>query len=215
MTIKVLVVGVIFACGMLQAQDGLRKAFAEGIKASIEVVEHERSQALKDIPEGYCVAVIGKDAPLDMWEVVKLESLALLLELTPSLLESNEGDSRQKVLCMNIAKEKQDALKALEKINKHYPNMDKYITKVDILPTKMMHRIIPGVGRYFEDRSDEIKALKDTQEHTDKPLNGRIILLSGDEKSKTFFNNGSTRVLGTALKNVLFIEHTVYRKKSQ
>ena len=199
----------------LLANDGLKKAFAEGIKASVDVVKYERSQALKAVPKGYCVTVIGKDAPLDMWEEVKLESLALFLEMSPSLLAPKKAtNNSKKVLCLSITEKKEDAVKALKKISKHYPKMGEYITKVEILPSGAMHRIIPGVGQYFRDRRDEIIALKQGRD-AQKPLNGRLVLLSQKEKSKIFFDSGSTRVVGTALQNVLYVEHTVYRRKEK
>jgi len=211
----VLMLGMLFSFHTLHASVEVKKAFTEGIKASMEVVKYEKSQALKAVPQGYCVTVVGKDAPLDMWEEVKLESLALFLELSPSLLASNKSDEAQKVLCLSIDKEKKDAVNALEKISKHYPKIDTYITKVEILPTQTMHRVIPGVGAYFKDRSDEIEALKQKGDPSERAVNGRIVFLSENEKSKTLFDNGSTRVLGTALKNVLYVEHTVYRRKSK
>ena len=198
----------------LIANDELKKAFSEGIKASVEVIKYEKSQALKSIPKGYCVTVIGKNAPLDMWEQVKLESLALFLELSPSLLASVNNDKDKNILCLSITKEKKDAVIALKKISKHYQKINTYITKIDILPIKTMHRVIPGVGQYFENSYDEIEALKQKMK-PDRPLDSRIVLLSKKKKSKTLFDNGSTRVLQTPLKNVLYVEHTVYRRKIQ
>jgi len=195
--------------------DAMKKAFSEGIKASVEVVKYEREQALKAIPEGYCVTVIGKDNPLDMWEEVKLESLALFLKLDPSLLVSkNAGNNAKRILCLSIAKERQEADETLKKIGRYYPKIDEYITKVEILPSKAMHRIIPGVGKFYENKQNEIEVFtkKLTPERT---INGRLVLLSENEKSKILFDNGSTRVVGTPLKNVSYVEHTVYRRKSQ
>jgi hypothetical protein len=199
----------------LLASDGLKKAFAEGIKASVEVVKYEKSQTLKPIPKGYCATVMGKDVPLDMWEEVKLESLALFLEFSPSLLASQKSPTTtERVLCLSISTKKEDAIKALKKIRSHYPKMNQYITKVEILSTKSMHRVIPGVGEYFEDKHDEIEALK-RKIQPDSSLNGRIVFLNEKKKPETLFNNGSTRVLASALQNVLYVEHTVYRRKSE
>lgn len=199
----------------LGASEVLKKAFAEGIKSSIEVVKYEKSQAFKAVPEGYCVTLMGKDAPLDMWEEVKLESLALFLDLSPSLLASKKAQgTEKKVLCLSISKEKQDAMESLKKIRKNYPKIDNYISKVEILPSNVMYRIIPGVGKYFKDKSDEIEALK-YKTSPDKPLSERIVFLGEKKKAKTFFDNGSTRVLGSALKNVLYVEHTIYKRRSE
>jgi len=211
----ILLTGMLFSFHTLCANGEVKKAFVEGIKVSMEVVKYEKSQAFKDVPSGYCVTVIGKDAPLDMWEEVKLESLALFLELSPSLLASNKSDEQQRVLCLSIDTEKIDAVNALKKISKHYPKIDKYITKVEILPAQTMHRIIPGIGEYFKDRSNEVEVLQQKATPLGKKVNGRIVFLSKNEKSKTLFDSGSTHVLGTVLKNVLYVEHTVYRKKSK
>ena len=212
---KMLILAMGLVLTPLLANEGLKKAFSEGIKASVEVVKHEKAQALKPIPKGYCVTVMGKESPLDLWEVVKLESLALFLEFSPSLLASKKSlNTSERVLCLSITTEKEDAIKALKKISKHYPKMDQYITKVEILPTKLMHRVIPGVGEYFEDKHDEIAALKRKMQ-PDRPLSGRIIFLNEKKKPKTLFDNGSTRVLATELKNVLYVKHTVYRRRSE
>lgn len=209
----IVAMGVCLLGDTLLANESLKKAFTEGIKASVEVVKYEKAQALKDIPQGYCVTVMGKDLPLDMWEEVKLESLALFLEFSPSLLASKKsGSETKRVLCLSITQKKDDAVAVLKKISSHYPKMDQYITKVEILPTKSMHRVIPGVGEYFENRNDEIESLNQ-QVEPDRPLNGRIVFLDSKKKFKTLFDNGSTRVLGTALKNVLYVEHTVHRRK--
>lgn len=212
---KMLILAMGLVLTPLLANEGLKKAFSEGIKASVEVVKHEKAQALKPIPKGYCVTVMGKESPLDIWEEVKLESLALFLELSPSLLAfQKSSNTTERVLCLSIATKKEDALKALKKISKHYPKMDQYITKVEILSTKLMHRVIPGVGKYFEDKHDEIAALKRKMQ-SDRPLSGRIIFLNEKKKPKTLFDNGSTRVLATELKNVLYVKHTVYRRRSE
>jgi len=194
----------------IYANSELKKAFSEGIKASIEVIKYEKSQALKTIPEGYCVTVTNTENSLNVWEEVKLESLALFLKLNPSLLGSKKKQEDEKrILCLSITKEKKEAIEALEKIKKLYPKIEKYITKVEILPTKILHRTIPGVGEYFENKDNEIMELK-LKLSPDIPLDTHGILLG--ESSKIHYDNGSTRVVGTKLKNVLYIEHTVYSR---
>jgi len=197
----------------LLAENGLKKAFAEGIKASIDVVKHEKSQASKPIQEGYCVTVMGREHALDIWEEVKLESLALFLKLKPSLLASKNSSTRQKrILCLSIVKEKTEAFKTLQKIKQSYPKIDGYISKVEILVAGAMQRVIPGVGVLFEKKELALAAEKQMLKPSD-PLHGRIVMLSEVERGKVMFDNGSTRVVSTSLKDVSYVEHTVYRRK--
>lgn len=199
----------------LFANASLKKAFAAGIKTSMEVVKYEKSQALKPIPQGYCVSVTGKEKALDIWQEVKLESLAMFFELSPALLAAkNSKASDDRVLCLSISPDKKEAMKSLNKIAQKYPKIDEYITKVEILSSHAMHRVIPGVGAYFKDQSDEIEALKYTAK-IDKPLSKRIIFLNHKKEGKTLFDNGSTRVVRSALPQVLYVEHTIYKKRGK
>ncbi len=199
----------------LFANASLKKAFAAGIKTSMEVVKYEKSQALKPIPEGYCVAITGKETPLELWEEVKLESLAMFFELTPALLAPKSStNSEDNILCLSISPDKKEAMKSLKKIAQKYPKIDEYITKVEILSSHAMHRVIPGVGAYFKDQSAEIAALKQNLK-IDKPLSKRVIFLNHKKDPKSLFDNGSTRVVRSALPQVLYVEHTVYRKRGE
>ena len=199
----------------LQANTSLKTAFSEGIKTSMEVVKYEKSQALKPIPQGYCVTVTGKDAPLEPWQEVKLESLAMFFEFSPALLAPKKStDSADRVLCLSISPEKKEAIKALKKITQKYPKIDEYITKVEILSSHSMYRVIPGVGEYFKDRHDEIDALKQKMQ-IDKPLSNRVVFLHKKKKPKILFDSGSTRVVSSGLKNILYVEHTVYSKRGE
>jgi len=197
----------------LQADNGLKKAFSEGIQASIEVVEHEKSQALKPIPKGYCATISAKTGVLSLEEEVKLESLALFLKYTPSMFETKIDDIHNKrILCLLIAKEKEVAMQKLKELGKLYPRLNEYITKVEILPAEQMYRIIPGVGRYYKDEHKKIESLEKALA-SDEALKGHIIHIEDKKKQDILFDNNSTRVLSSAIPNVLFIEHTVYRRK--
>ena len=199
----------------LFANASLKNAFAAGIKTSMEVVKYEKSQALKPVPEGYCVAVTGKETPLELWEEVKLESLAMFFELSPALLAPKSStNSEDNILCLSVNTEKKEALKALKKISQKYPKIDEYITKVEILSSHAMHRVIPAVGEYFKNQTEEIEALK-YSDKTDKPLSKRVIFLNHKKDSKSLFDNGSTRVVRSALPQVLYVEHTIYKKRGK
>lgn len=200
----------------LVANDALKKAFAEGIKVSVEVVKYEKEQAHKPIPQGYCVSVTGKEKPLDMWQEVKLESLALFLKLSPSLLSSTQysGEEAKRILCLGITQERQKAVEMLEHIRKKYPKIEEYLSKVEILPTHAMHRLIPGVGEYVNDVEGGV-ALHNPQSPAQSLSGSRIVLLNKNQKSKTLFDSGSTRVIGSALRNVSYIERTVYKRRAQ
>jgi len=204
---------LIISCTCMSiAETPMKKAFSEGIKASIKVIEYEKAQALEPIPKGYCGAVTGKNATLNIWEEVKLESLALFLNLKPSLFEAKIDETHsKKVLCLVISDDKDESLAKLKEVEKLYPKLNEYITKVEILPTEQMHRIIPGVGEYFEDNSAEVKALKAQIKPDDiyeKPLKGQIVLL--EKKNNVVFDNNNTKVIKSKIVDVLFIEHTVY-----
>jgi len=208
-------IGLCVVSVSLQANASLKTAFSEGIKTSIEVVKYEKSQALKPIPQGYCVSITGKDTGLDEWEEVKLESLALFLAFSPALLASEkDGDHTKRILCLSITPEKKEAIAALKKIGKQYPKIDEYLTKIEILSSHTMYRVIPGVGKYFKDRNDEVDALKQKMQ-IDKPLSNRVVFLHKKKKPKILFDSGSTRVVSSGLKNILYVEHTVYSKRGE
>jgi len=209
----ILGVGFLMFCMTLEANNGLKKAFSEGIKASILVLEHEKSQALSPIPKGYCATISAKTGVLSLDEEIKLESLALFLKYTPSLFETKKDTIHNKrVLCLVIAKEKEEAMRKLKEIGKLYPRLSEYITKVEILPAEQMYRIIPGIGRYHKDESKKIASLEKALA-SDEALKGHIIQLKEKTNKRILFDNNSTRVLTSTIPQVLFVEHTVYRRR--
>jgi hypothetical protein len=202
------------------AEPSLKKAFSEGIRASLKVVEYEKSQALKPIPKGYCATITGKKTSLDMWEEVKLESLALFLNLKPALFEANIGNNKTKrVLCLVISEKKEESLEKLKEVAKLYPKLDEYVTKVEILPTLSMHRVIPGVGQYFKDRSEEVQKLREQMVPdallVDKPVNGKIVFLEKKEKNKVVFENDHMIIRRSAHADILLIDHKKNRSSIQ
>jgi len=199
---------LILSWGMAYAQEPLKKAFSEGIKASIKVIEYEKSQIFVPIPKGYCASIAGKEGQLSIWEEVKLESLALFFKLKPALFEN---DACKKVLCLTIAQSKEETLTRLKELTKLYPKLDEYITKVEILPTSSIHRVIPGVGEYFKDETEEIKKLKNKLKPDttiEKDLGASIVLY---KKKKIVFENNNTLVVDSEVPKVLFVQHKLFK----
>ncbi|HHO42407.1 MAG TPA: hypothetical protein ENN12_03505 [Epsilonproteobacteria bacterium] len=174
----------LFNLSLLYGDDVQKEAFDMGMKSAIKVMQHERSQAFKPIPKGYCIEVKTVDnQETDYFSAIKLESLALFMNFSPSLLETvNAQNQKENILCFTMTeKTRKHAESILEKIKKEYPKINNYYPSIiQISHPQTYTRVVPGVGELFEDKSKTISDLISTMEQEKRRYEKQI-----SAKSKT------------------------------
>ena len=190
---------IVLLMGSFLIANNLKEAFSEGLKASMTVIEYEKKQANKAIPNGYCIALL-REKPLAVWESVKLESLALVLHYKPSFLEENKGDTVLKnLLCLSIEPNEEKAIEVLKEMKEQYPNLNQYITQIKVVTEKQhMHRAIPGIGKYIKE--SEKNMMVDTYIKKEK-----ISILQSPEE-RIVFQTKEKKVVESPIDGVYFIE---------
>lgn len=184
---------------LLQA-NSLKEAFSEGLKASVKVMSHEKSQASLPIVDGYCLALEAKHSYIDAWEEIKFESLALVLGYKPALFEENAHRSTPKrILCLTVAKDKEKALEALTNIAKAYPKIARYHTRIKRLSKDdALHRVIPAIGQYIHAEMPYSVA-------PEKPQN--VILTTVESDENEVYTTNTVSVVKSNIEGLLFIKH--------
>ena len=135
----------------LFANNDFKKAFLEGIEASLRVLSYEKTQALKPIDKGYCAKITTSVGKLDIEESVKLESLALYFHLKPAMFERGKDNFLgRKFLCLDVDSQKENIIYRLKKVSKAYPKLKMYNIQIEPLPNTDIYRIVPVIGRYSQ-----------------------------------------------------------------
>ena len=177
------------------ADEALKKAFSEGLKTSIEVVEYEALQMHNSIEAGFCAAITGKVEHLKLWEEVKLESLALYFGYSPALFESTDVSGHTKrVLCLSVEKQKENVVEALEQMRTMYPKLNNYLTSVEALPTHGLYRMIPGIDRNL--LSYPASAIE----------NKSLVMKKKIPEELVIFKTDNVEIVKTELPNVLLVK---------
>jgi len=180
--------------------NSLKEAFSEGLKASVKVMSHEKSQASLPIEDGYCLALEAKHSYIDAWEEIKFESLALVLGYKPALFEEDTRRSTPKrILCLTVAQDKEKALEALTNIAKAYPKIGRYHTPIKKLSKDdALHRVIPAIGQYMQAEMPYNVA-------PEKPQS--VILKTVENEENEVYSTSTVSVITSDIEGLLFIQH--------
>ena len=113
----------------------------------MDVVTYEQKQLTAPIREGYCLSVSLRDRQLHTWEIVKLESLGLLLKYQPAFFIQRGADtSSDNLLCLSMRYAKKRIEEDAQKIQKRYPQISHYVTGIVFLSAnRRIHRAVPGI----------------------------------------------------------------------
>jgi len=144
----------------------VKEAFMEGIKESIKVLNYEKSIQNKPVPSGYCISVKkNRDTFLDS-EILKIESYALLVNLFPSYLKSND----KALLCVATRQSKEDIEQVYKKISKNFKRFTDYTLSIETIPPFDFHRELPALGIVSENYQVTSRIINNEKQKQVKPV---------------------------------------------
>jgi len=158
---RIITLSFLLCSATASANNDVKEAFNAGIKNAIKVYKHEKEQAFKPIPNGYCISVRNTEGQLDDFSEIKLETLGLIMGYKPSLLLLKDKNNK-KILCLTIVTSTKKAEKTLETIRNKYPKIELYFPKIALLgDVSSYKRIVPAIGELKKDNTDVIDTLSE------------------------------------------------------